>query len=79
MPTVLRASGIAIRIYTNDHEPARVHDVSGGGLAKIELTDLSLVAVYRLKNQEVRAAMEIVEANREFLLKRWDEIHGGKP
>jgi hypothetical protein len=34
MVTVLRAEGLRVVIFTNDHEPAHVH-VFGGGEAKI--------------------------------------------
>ena len=37
MPTVHRAQGFRFVIFTNDHEPAHVHAVSGEGEAKIEL------------------------------------------
>ncbi len=79
MVTVLRALGLRVVIYLNDHEPAHVH-VFGDGEAKINLlTDdgaPELVWAYGMSNREVRRAMDVVTARKDELLARWREFHG---
>ena len=80
MVTVLRAHGLRVVIYLNDHEPAHVH-VFGDGEAKINLRgvdgDSELVWADAMSRAEVRRAMQVVVANQAFLLQRWEDIHGG--
>ena len=78
MVVVLRAHGMRVVIFTDDHEPAHVH-VFGDGQAKIDLGEggrPSLVWARRMTRGDVRRAMEIVADNREALLMRWRAIHG---
>ena len=78
MVTVLRADGLRVVIYVNDHLPAHVH-VFGDGEAKINLTDeegVSLVWADNMTRGEVRRSMRIVAERRSFLLQRWEDIHG---
>lgn len=79
MVTVLRALGLRVVIYLNDHEPAHVH-VFGDGEAKINLlTDHGapeLVWAYGMSNREVRRAMDVVAGRKDELLARWREFHG---
>ncbi len=82
MPTVHRAQGFRFVIFTNDHEPAHVHAVSGEGEAKIELGAASgapaLIWVRgRMSNPDVRRAMTEVRRERVRLLAAWQAIHGG--
>ena len=78
MPTVLRAFGLRFVIYSNDHEPAHVHVIKGNGEAKIDLWPQTprLVWCEGLSHKEARHAYEAVLEHREFLKKKWDEIHG---
>ncbi len=79
MITVLRASGLRVVIFVDDHEPAHVH-VFGDGQAKINLAGLDgspeLVWAEGMKRTEVRRAFNIVVENQTILLQRWREIHG---
>jgi hypothetical protein len=79
MVTVLRARGLRVVIYTNDHRPAHVH-VFGDGEAKIELLGAEgapeLVWADGMTRGEVRRAMSLVAEQRAFLLSRWEDIHG---
>jgi hypothetical protein len=79
MVTVLRAQGIRIIIFVNDHEPAHVH-AFGDGQAKINLRGAGgapeLVWADGMTRGEVRRAMKIVSENQEALLAKWREIHG---
>ena len=79
MVTVLRAHGLRVVIYANDHRPAHVH-VFGDGEAKIDLLGADgtpdLVWADGMTRSEVRRAMRIVVEQQAFLLARWEDIHG---
>jgi hypothetical protein len=79
MVTVLRAHGLRVVIFANDHEPAHVH-VIGEGEAKINLLGASgapeLVWADGMNRGDLRRAMRLVLEQQAFLLARWEEIHG---
>lgn len=77
MVTVLRAEGLRIVIFANDHDPAHVH-AFGNGEAKIDLAGDAPVLIWAvgMSRAEVRRALRIVTAARDALLARWEEIHG---
>ena len=80
MVTVLRAHGLRVVIYANDHRPAHVH-VFGDGEAKIDLLGSSggapgLVWADGMTRGEVRRAVRLVAEQQAFLLARWEDIHG---
>lgn len=80
MPTVHRQAGFRIVIYTNDHQPAHVHVLKGGGEAKFALSlageDIQLLMVVGLSAREIKEAGEMVAANNDRLLEEWRRIHG---
>jgi hypothetical protein len=77
--TVLRACGLSVRIYKDDHPPAHVH-VVGDGLAKVDLdadgAQPALLWTRGMTRSEARRALALVTENRGELLARWREIHG---
>ncbi len=77
--TILRAHGLSVVIFLDDHEPAHVH-VFGDGQAKINLATADgapeLVWAYGMKRGDVRRAMQIVAEHRDSLLAKWREVHG---
>ena len=79
MVTVLRAQGLRVVIYVNDHDPAHVH-VFGDGEAKINLLSDGgspvLIWADGMSRGEVRRALRIVTEEQAALLARWEEIHG---
>lgn len=79
MVTVLRAHGLRVVVYANDHRPAHVH-VFGDGEAKIDLLGPggapALVWADGMTRGEVRRAVRLVAEQRAFLLARWEDIHG---
>ncbi|HYI83613.1 MAG TPA: DUF4160 domain-containing protein [Acetobacteraceae bacterium] len=80
MVTVLRAHGLRVVIYANDHRPAHVH-VFGDGEAKIDLLGgpggaPALVWADGMSRGEVRRALRLVAEQHAFLLARWEDIHG---
>jgi hypothetical protein len=78
MVTVLRALGLRVVIFSNDHPPAHVH-VFDDGQAKINLLGADcapeLVWADAMSRGDVRRAMRIVTEQQAFLLARWKEIH----
>ena len=79
MVTVLRAHGLRVVIFVNDHQPAHVH-VFGDGEAKVNLLGSdgapALVWVDGMSRGEIRRAMRIVTEQQTALLARWEDIHG---
>jgi hypothetical protein len=79
MVTVLRANGLRVVIFVNDHLPARVH-VFGDGEAKIDLLGVHgtpvLIWADGMSRSDVRRAMRLVIEQQRFLLVRWEDIHG---
>ena len=79
MVTVLRAYGLRVVIFVNDHQPAHVH-VFGDGEAKINLLGgdgaPALVWADGMNRGEVRRTMNVVAEQQAFLLGRWEDIHG---
>ena len=78
MVTILRAHGLSIVIFVDDHEPAHVH-VFGDGQVKVNLVGANgapeLVWATDMKRGDVRRAMQVVVEQQEFLLAKWREIH----
>ncbi len=76
---MLRAGGLRVVIFTNDHLPAHVH-VFGDGEAKIDLGGKEglpvLIWADAMNRSEVRRALRLVTAHRVVLLKRWKDLHG---
>ncbi len=79
MVTVLRAEGLRVVIFLDDHEPAHVH-VFGDGQVKINLWgragEPELVFVENMTRSEVRRAFRLVCQQQTLLLQRWEDIHG---
>ena len=79
MVTVIRADGLRLVIYLNDHLPAHVH-VFGDGEVKINLLGPGqapeLVWADGATRSEVRRATRLVVEHQAVLLQRWEEIHG---
>lgn len=63
-------------IRSNDHEPSHVHAFAGDGEAKINLDPVEVKQVWNMKRQVARTAKTIVSENQEYLLQKWEEIHG---
>jgi hypothetical protein len=78
MVIVLRAHGLRVVIFTNDHPPAHVH-VFGDGQAKINLRGADgvpeLIWADAMSRGEVRRALRTVTEQQAFLLARWEDIH----
>ena len=79
MVTVLRADGLRVVIFVDDHQPAHVH-VFGDGHARTNLLGADgtpeLVWAEGMTRGEVRRAVRIVIEQQAPLLARWEKIHG---
>jgi hypothetical protein len=79
MITVLRAYGLRIAIYTDDHPPPHVH-VLGDGEAKIRLVGPGgqpvVMQVVGMKKADVAKALKVVADEQAELLKVWRTVHG---
>lgn len=79
MVTVLRAHGLRVVIFVNDHPPAHVHVIDDGE-AKINLLGANgapeLVWADGMNRGDLRRAVRLVVEPQAFLLARWEEIHG---
>ena len=79
MVTILRADGLRVVIFVDDHQPAHVH-VFGDGHARVNLLGADgapeLIWADGMTRGEVRRAMRIVIEHQALLLARWESIHG---
>ncbi|MDO7834393.1 DUF4160 domain-containing protein [Sphingobium sp. HBC34] len=79
MPTVLREANLRVVIYTDDHPPPHIH-VFGNGETKIALVGqygaAQVVRIVGADRRESRRALEIVREKRDYLVERWNDIHG---
>jgi len=79
MITALRAGGLRVAIFTDDHPPPHVH-VLGDGEVKIPLTGASgrpeVIQSIGMKKSDVAKALKIIEQELALLLKLWSELHG---
>lgn len=79
MIVVLRAYGLKIVIFTDDHERAHVH-VRGEGQAKVTLSGAGglpeLVWSVGMNRAEKRRALQAVREAQLELLEHWKRIHG---
>lgn len=78
MPTVLRAAGFNVVIWTHDHEPMHVHVYQGAPSSapevQIYLGDISVKDINGMRAKDIRRVQEIVAKHREFLIGEWNRI-----
>jgi Domain of unknown function (DUF4160) len=79
MVTVFRQSGLAFRVYPNDHLPKHVHVFQAGGEARIEILgqdgNAHVITNHGLSRKDVTRAVELVQQNQVRLLQQWSEYH----
>ena len=74
MPTVLRAGPYRFFFYAGDrNEPPHVHIERDNNVAKFWINPVRLESDGRFSSAEIRRVQDIVEANREILLRSWNE------
>jgi hypothetical protein len=77
VPTLIRAEGFEVRIYTLDHPPPHVHVAKAGAVIKIDLSTCQVVEIVgTISDRDVKRAEALVGANAKFLREEWTKIHG---
>ena len=76
-PTLLnrKEHGYDVRLYTKDHPPAHVHVFNGENEAKVGLDPMEILDNWGFRERELKQIMELIENNREMLLREWDQYH----
>jgi hypothetical protein len=79
MIVLLRAGGLKVVIYVDDHPPPHVH-VLGDGEAKIRLVGSNgrpqVIESVGMKQGNLRRALLAVSEAQTMLLEEWTKIHG---
>jgi hypothetical protein len=74
MPTVLEREGFRFFFYSADrNEPPHIHVRKGGREAKFWLDPIRPARLGRLKQNDLRRVIEILEENEGQILDRWYE------
>ena len=77
MPTALRFDGLRVVIYPNDHRPAHVHVIGGGGEAVFNLAgELELRENHGFDSKSLRRIWAELQNNQAHLITKWEDIHG---
>ena len=75
MPTVLRSGPYRFFFYSGDRgEPPHVHVERDENEAKYWLVPVRLQRSHGFRRKELSQIQELVEANVEFLIGRWNEF-----
>jgi Domain of unknown function (DUF4160) len=79
MPTALRIDGLRVVIYPNDHRPAHVHVIGGGGEAVFLLNCPDgppvLRESFRFQVGDVRRITNLLAGEVPRLCAAWEAIH----
>jgi len=76
MPTILRASGFAVMIYTDDHRPMHVHVWHQGHEAVFEFEgEIHIRENFGMNRAQMGTALRLVEDNVDMLRTEWKRIH----
>ena len=78
MPEVTRFSGIVIRMYFNDHQPAHFHALYGNHEALIEIETLSIFRG-ELPRRAMALVLEWAAVHRQELRFDWERARLGAP
>jgi len=74
MPTILRIGAYRFFFYAGDREePSHVHVEHENKIAKFWLDPVRLQRSGGFNRHEINYIRKIVEENRDFLMRKWDE------
>jgi hypothetical protein len=79
MPTVLSRSGFdvgSISTIMRDHATPHVHVIRQSGEARIGLLPVMIFGIHGFTRSESAKAKQLVQEEKEFLLRKWMELHG---
>jgi len=76
MPTII-IEGYKFRFYSSDRvEPPHMHVIHGEKVAKIWLSPVAVQYNYGYNRAELNRIVRLATANRDQLIKRWNEYFG---
>ena len=74
---MLIIGGWRVVIYPNDHRPAHVHVIGGGGEAVFNLAgELELRENHGFDSKSLRRIWAELQNNQAHLITKWEDIHG---
>lgn len=80
MPTLMRVNGARVVIYPNDHDPAHVHIIGPGVVARFALNcpdgRIETMNAEGLKRPALERIGEAAEAALDVLCAEWSRLHG---
>jgi hypothetical protein len=80
MPTALRDAGLRVVIYPNDHRPAHVHVIGGGGEAVFDLNcpvgPVDVRENYGFSGRQIKRIKNLLKVHLQALCAEWRKIHG---
>lgn len=77
MPTLFVIFGLRFHFYSNEHLPIHVHVRNSDGEARFEVDPVKLTSNKGIKKKDISLAESIIEENKEIIIAKWHEYHGG--
>ena len=78
MPEIFRFYGFSFFFYSREHEPLHIHVEGNDGMAKFDLVEDEFVlkTVYNIKNNDIKKIKEVIDYNRDIIIKHWIKYFG---
>ncbi|MBQ6083983.1 MAG: DUF4160 domain-containing protein [Bacteroidales bacterium] len=78
MPEVFRIYGYSFFFYSREHYPIHIHVEGKGGFAKFDWDGRSFVLKEqcRIKSGDLRKIAEVIDDNKDLIIKYWKEKFG---
>ena len=76
MPELFRFYGLIFYFFSREHLPVHIHVKNADGEAKFEVESVTLIESKGIKNKDIKKAKEIIQENKDIIIKRWKEYHG---
>lgn len=78
MPEIFRFFGFSFFFYSREHEPLHVHVEGKDGMAKFVLDGDKFVLknVYNIKKSDMKNIEDVIEYNKDIIIKHWVKYFG---
>jgi hypothetical protein len=78
MPEIFRFYGFSFFFYSREHEPLHIHVEGNGGMAKFDLVEDEFVlkTVYNIKSNDLKKIKEVIDYNKDIIIKHWIKYFG---
>ena len=78
MPEIFRFYGFSFFFYSREHEPIHVHVEGNGGFAKFDWDGRNFVLKerYHIKAGDLKKIIEVIDDNKDLIVKFWNEKFG---